>query len=323
MSVTDYLSQGAFIGFGKETTPDTPVTSSFYVPFSAPKWNPNLKWQTDESMVGSATVTRDLVPLVRYDELSFKHYLYLDSIGMQLVAILGGTDNVTGTGPYVHTVKLLNSPSTGYQAPTYTLDYFDSSQTRQIAASKLSKLELAWTADGTVEVTDTWMGFPENDISKPSPTASTASLVPGWGLAVTIGGTASNIMLSGSLTIDRGAEAIFVSSGLQSPHQIFQGPLTAKGKMKFLVEPGSINFFGNTGMTHDQQAVVLTFTDPVSGDILTFTTTKAQFNKPQLDPGKKYLAVDCEFTATDNTTDASTGVSPIQAALTNTQSTAY
>ena len=253
MSVVDYMVQQSFVGVGKETVYGTPVVPGFWFPIQSPKWTPKLKWLPDNSMVGSPTETRDLVPGVRFDEFTCKHHLYLDSIGNELLGILGADDVVTGTGPYVHTFKLLNNPS-GSQMPSYTIDYFDASQTRELSASRMATLELAWSADGDVEVTPTWICNPESNIDLPTQTLSTATFVPGWNLSVTINGVQSNIMVSGSLTISRGTASIWVSNGQQAPHINFAGPISAKGKAKFMVETSVTDFFAvDEGMGRAQQ----------------------------------------------------------------------
>jgi len=323
MAVVDYLTQQSWFGVAKETTPGTPVTTpQFFVPMRSPKLAPKLKWLPDNSMLGSPSFTNDLVPGKRYDDFSMKHGLYMDSIGHELMAILG-VDNVTGTGPYHHKFQLYNNPVAGGQPPSYTLDFFDGYQMRQLAGSKLNTLELNWSADGEVEVTPSWICQPEVDVVTPVNTPSTAHFVPGWDLGVTINSVASGIMVSGSLTISRNAEPIFVSDATQGAHQLFSGYITVKGKAKFLLESGTINFFGATGMARSQMPVVFNFTEPVSGSTLTFTMSACQFMNPTNDPGQKYVQVDTEFEGVGNTTDAVSSFSPIQATLTIPQSTPF
>lgn len=318
----DYLVANSFMGVGKETDYDTPVVPGFWIPFMSPKWTPKVKWLPDTSMVGSPVVTRDLVPGVRFDSYAFKHNLYLDSIGNQLLGILGAADVVTGTGPYVHTFKLLNNAATGSQPPSYTIDYFDASQTRQIAGAKMASLDLAFGAEVACTATSTYIGNPETDIDVPSQTPSTAHFVPGWDMAIEIDSVPSTILVSGSLNIDRGTAGIF-TSGQQGPHLVFSGPIKATGKAKFLIEAGATAFFSSVAVTRDQLPVVLTFTDPVSADTLALTMSACQFEDPVLDPGSKWLQVDVNFEAVSDTTDAVSGISPMAAVLTNSQSADY
>lgn len=319
----DFLVANGFFGLGKETTWDTPVVPGFWIPMQSPKWNPDEKWLMDESIVGSPVVTRDAVPGVRKDTFDLKHYVYPDSIGNFLVALLGGTDTVSGTGPFIHTVKLLNNAATASQPPSYTLDYFDSSQTRQIAGARIASTGLTWSADGTIECTSKFIGMPETDVSLPTQTLSQAHFVPGWGVSLSLAGTPLVTLVSGSLDITRvGTDAIFTATNQQGPHNIFSGPIQVKGKAKCLVETGAANFF-TTALARNQQVGVLTLTEPVSAATLALTMSAMQFMKPVLDDSKKWLMVDVDFEAIADPTDATTGISPLQAVLTNSQSTAY
>ena len=318
MAIVDFLTQQSFLGIGRETTYGTAVVPGFWIPMSSPKWTPKLKWLPDTSMTGTPALPRDLVPSVRYDEITYKHNLYMDSIGNELLAVLGAADVVTGTGPFHHNFKLLNNPATGSQPPSYTIDYFDASQARQAVASRMNQLEFSWSADGAIEVTPSWICNPETDVTLPTNVPTTASFAPGWDIVITINGTTSLIMVSGSLTITRGTASIFTSSGQQGPHLNFAGPVEAKGKAKFLVETGLSSFFsgavgGNNAMIRNPVPLVLTITEPVSGNTLAITQTTAQFQNPVLDPGQKYLQVDVEWTAVCNATDAVTTVPPDQA----------
>lgn len=318
----DYSVYEGFFGFGRETTWDTPVVPGFWVPYQTPTWDPTEKWLPDNSLAGSPVMTRDLVPGVRYDKMGLKHYMYLDSIGNLLLAALGAADAVTGTGPYVHTLKLLNNAAS--QTPSYTLNYFDGSITRQMAGARLASMNITWSGDGTVDITSTFIGMPQTNPSEPSITPSTAHFVPGWGVTLSVGGTASATIVSGSIDITRvDTAAIFTATNQQAPHNIFSGPLQVKGKGKFLVESGDTTFSYANALGRDQQINVLTFTEPVSADTLALTMSAVQFTDPKPDTSKKWLLADCSFEAVADTTDAVTGISPLAAVLTNNQSGAY
>lgn len=323
MPPQNYLTSGGYFGLGIETTFDTPVTPGFWIPYQTPKWDPDLKWLMDESIVGSPTVTRDAVPGVRKDMFNVKHYMYMDSIGNFLRAIFGGVDTVTGSGPFTHTIKLLNNNATASQTPSYTLDYYDSSQTRQMAGARLKSFDITWTADGTLECQSDWVSMPETDIGAPTQTPSTAHFVPGWGVNFSLGGVATATLLSGTITLTRvGTDAIFTAANTPNPHNIFAGPMQIKGKAKALVEASTFNFITNS-LSRDQLAQIVTFTEPVSGNTLALTMTASQFMKPVLDPSKKWLIVDVDFEAIGNTTDATSGISPGAAVLVNAQSSPY
>lgn len=317
----DYLVANQFFGLGKETTWDTPVVPSFWIPMSDPKWTPKLKFLTDEGMRGSPVVDYDEVPGVRNDEFSFKHSLYPDSFANVLVAALGGVDTVTGTGPFIHTVPLLNNAATGSQPPSYTIDYFDASQTRQMAGCRLNTLSITFGADVATEANTAFIGMPETDISIPTQSVTTAHMPPGWDTTLQLGTVMSQVIVSGELNIERSTEAIFTATGQQAPHNVFAGPLSVKGKVKFVIESGDSTFANS--LTRAQQVGLLTFIEPVSAATIRLQMSAMQFENPVLDISKKWLMVDADFVAVANTTDTATGFSPLKAIVTNAQSTAY
>jgi len=320
----DYAPSNGYFGLGVETAWDTPVVPGFWIPYKEWSWDPTLKWLADDSISGSPVVTRDLVPGVNYSKFSLKHKLFLDSIGNMLRGVFGGTDTVTGTGPYTHTIKLLNNSATASQPPSYTLDFFDGSVVRQVAGCRMPSLNITWSADGTVDCTSSFIGMPFTSPSAPTNTQSTAHMVPGWGVTISVSGTSSLTIVSGSLDITRvGTDPIFTGTNQQSPHNVFSGPLQIKGKGKFLIESGDSTFSYANALSRDQQATVLTFNEPVSAGTLAFTLTNTQFMDPKPDLSKKWLLADCTFEGVADSTDASSGISPGAVVLVNAQSTAY
>jgi hypothetical protein len=317
----DYLVANSFFGLGAETTWDTPVMPGFWIPMLDPKWTTKLKWLPDEALYGSPAHNRDQVPGPRYDEFSIKHSMYQDSIANFLRAALGSTDTVTGTGPYTHTIGLLNSPTTGSQPPSYTIDYFDASQTRQLAGSRLNTFTLTFGADVAVEAVSTFVCMPETDVTLPTQTLSTAHFVPGWDMVLDLGTVQSAVIVSGELSIERQTEAIFTATGQQAPHNVFAGPIIVKGKVKFVLEGGDATFANS--LVRDQFVAKLIFTDPVSAAAITFQMSAFQFMNPVLDISKKWLQVDAEFSAVDNSADALSGLSPLKAIVVNSQASAY
>lgn len=321
----DYLVANQFFGLGVETTFDTPVVPGFWIPFSDPKWDPKLKWQPDEGMQGSPVTNYDQVPLVEYSQWSMKHSMYPDSFPNFLRAALGGADTVTGTAaPYTHTVPLLNSAAVGSQPPSYTLDWFDAFQTRQMAGSRLSTFAMTFGADVAVECNTAFVGMIESDVSLPTNTPTNTHLAPGWDMTLSFGTVQALTVVSGELNIDRSTEAIFTATGTQAPRNIFAGPFDLKGKLKFVIESGTSSGYIANSLTRQQQVMNLVFTEPVSGATMTFQMSAVQLQNPLPDSSsKKWLQLDCDFVAVPNTTDATTGKSPLKFIGANSQSAAY
>src|SRR6185437_3869522 len=197
-----------------------------------------------------------------------------------------------------HTIKLLNNSATASQPPSYTLDFFDGSVVRQVAGCRMPSLNITWSADGTVDCTSSFIGMPFTSPSAPTNTQSTAHMVPGWGVTISVGGTSSLTIVSGSLDITR-----------VGTDPIFTGTIQIKGKGKFLIESGDSTFSYANALSRDQQATVLTFNEPVSAGTLAFTLTNTQFMDPKPDLSKKWLLADCTFEGVADSTDASSGIS--------------
>jgi hypothetical protein len=325
MPPTEYLVANQFFGLGKESVFNTPVVPGFWIPISDPKWEPKLKWQTDEGMRGSPVDNYDQVPLVEYNQFSFKTSVYPDSFPNLMMALLGGTDTVTGTAsPWTHTIPLLNSASTGSQPPSYTLDWFDGLQTRQIPGSRIASMTLTFGADVALECTPSFIGMLETDVSLPTNTPTTTHLGPGWDMSMLIGTVQVLTVVSGELTFERNTEALFTATGTQGPRNIFAGPFGVKGKGKFVIETGTSSAYIASALTRSQQVVSLVFTEPVSGFTQTFQISATQFQNPVLDStSKKWLQLDCDFSMVADTTDASSGYSPLKFITATGQSAAY
>src|SRR5581483_1904497 len=112
--------------------------------------------------------------------------------------MLLGQDTVTGTGPYVHTVKTAASP------PSYTLEWQNNTQTYLFPGARVSQLTLNFSArDGAL--TYTVQGQSKLGVTG-TPTTSTfttTTAVAGWQGSVTVGGSAPASLLEGSLTFQR------------------------------------------------------------------------------------------------------------------------
>jgi len=154
--------------------------------------------------------------------------------------------------------------------------------------------------------------------------------VPAWDTTITVGGTTFTYIATGELLLSRKTQPIF-TMGTQAPHVNFAGPLEVTGKFTAVVDSTSDSWStgsGATALTRSPQAVVITFSDPndATGGTqhsVSFTMTSAQFHNVKRTRGKEYTEVEVEFTANADTTDATTGYSPIATTTINGTSTAY
>ena len=332
-----YLVANSYLGImpevarGTLNTGGTPV----YIPVSAPQITPMQTFLRDEALRGSPVMVYDQVQGVRHDEYDAKFYLFADTFPNLVKAILGGTDTVTGAGPYTHNIKLLNNASIGSQPQSYSIMDFDGANYFTLLGAQADQLEISFGAEAAAESTVKFFTNPYTSGTSAtapfsSPSLSTVHMIPAWDTTITVAGTTYTYIQDGTLTLARKTAPIF-TMGAQAPYQNFAGPIEVTGKftavVNSLTDPWSTGS-GATALTRSPQALVITFTDPNDSISATqysvsFTMTQAQFQNVKRTRGKAYTEVEVEFTANADATDATTGYSPIQANIVNATSTAY
>ena len=332
-----YASRNGYLAVVKETSYGvTPTTGWTFIPVSDDvALALGQKFLANEALIGSPVATIDQVQGVRSDDITFKCGLYCDTFPLLVVAALGGTDTVTGSSPYTHTIKLLNSPSTGSQSPSFSIMLFDGANYWTMAGSRLDSLEIPFSSDGTADATVKFIGNPAASTTS-APTGATVTnpsaevMIPGWSFTATVATVLLPYIGSGTLTIARNTGAIF-AGGAQAAYDNFQGPIKVTGKMTAIVATQSDPWSAASpaqALTRDQVATILTFTDPndvtsATDHSISFTMTHTQFMEPARKQGKNYVEVDANFEGISNSTDATTGESPVQAAIINATASAY
>jgi hypothetical protein len=317
-----YASNQSFMGLIKEVVRGTALVANVWIPYKSPQLTPNLTYLGDEGYRGSPVVTYDEVLGIRNDTLEFSGDVHLDTFGHLVEGTLGGVDAVSGAGPYVHPIPLLNSATVGSQPPSYTVVDFDGFTAKQIAGAQMAMLDLDFTAAGAFGYKVKYIGQPFTTIATPGTNTYTGTdkMIAAWSNAVTIAAVSTALLVDGTCTIDRATEAVH-TQGQQGPAVVFSGPCKVTGKLTFLVATGDAIM--PAGLTYQPQALTFTFTDTASTHTCLLTMTKAQFENPKIDRGKIYDQVTVDYTAEANTTDAATGYSPVKFTITNSQSAAY
>lgn len=314
-----YMTASSFLGLGRESVIGTPVSPTVYLPVEAPDTEPKVTWLQDQGLRGSPVDLYGEQPGVQWEEISLKGNAFPDTIQHLFRAELGGTDAVTGTGPYTHTIKLLNSPTTGSQPPTYTLvDYDGTDYARQIAAARADTLDITFGTDAALGWAAKFVGNPQANIAKPSQSFSSELFVPSWNAAITVDAGAVATVENGEINIKRGTAPIHTMQGTADPYSNFAGPISVSGKLTMVYEAGNDTLA--SGTSRDPHIVVITLTEPVSGHSIAFTMSQLQYVDPKINRGKSYVEIDTAFNAEANTTDASSGYSPIKTVTINSVS---
>ena len=332
-----YLVANSYLGIMPEATRGTLNSGGtpVYIPVTAPQVTPMQTFLRDEALRGSPVMVYDQVQGVRHDEYDAKFYLFADTFPNLVKAVLGGTDTVTGAGPYTHNIKLLNNASIGSQPQSYSIMDFDGANFFTLLGAQADQLEISFGAEAAAEATVKFFTNPYTSGTSATspfsaPSLSTVHMIPAWDTVISVAGTPYTYIQDGTLTIARKTAPIF-TMGTQAPYQNFAGPIEVSGKFTAVVNSTSDSWSTGTGataLTRSPQALVITFTDPndSSGGTqfsVSFTMTQAQFQNVKRTRGKAYTEVEVEFTANADATDATTGYSPIQANIINATAAPY
>ena len=332
-----YASKNGYLAIVKETTyATTPTTGWSFLPVAEDVAIAlGQKFLANEALTGSPVMTIDQVQGVRSDDITFKCSIYADTFPLLLVAALGGADTVTGATYYTHVIKLLNSPTTGSQPPSFSIMLFDGANYWTLAGCRLDTLTIPFSSDGVVEATAKFIGNPAASTTA-APTGATVAnpsaevMIPGWSAIVNIASTPIAYVQSGELVIARNTAALF-AEGSQSAYVNFAGPIKVTGKMLAIVATQADPWSAASpaqALTRDQLATVITFTDPndVTATVnhsVAFTMSKTQYMEPKRTQGKVFVEVEANFEAISNATDTASGLSPISTTTINAVSAAY
>lgn len=319
-----FMSANAYFGLAAEAVYGTAASVTTFTPMdNSSKVTAKVTWLNDADFRGSPVGSYDQVPGVRSDEFAGKSYLYNDVFPQLVRAALGSSDTVASVGPstWTHTIGLQNQANTGSQMPSYTVWADTVDATYQLTASRLSDLSLTFASNAAVESSFTFMGNIYSVVASVAANESTQHLIPAWNCAASIAGASVAVIESGSLDIKRNTAPIY-TLGQQGPYNNFAGPIDVSGKFVFIVEAGEQ--FQANALTRDEQQLILQFTDPVTSNSITFTSSATQLENPQIDLSKNYVTLAFDAYMVGNLTDTvTTGYSPIKCVVKNNVSTAY
>lgn len=302
------------VGAAKETVKGTAVAATAFPALKKfdPAWKQNKA--LDEGWRGSMGKEFGQQNTTRSTEIDMAGDVFVDTFGWVLGSILG-SDTVTGPGPYVHTMALMNTADGQPTSQTWT-DNEMGIQGRQYPGAQCTELTIKFDASGLLNFDAKYLSFIGATSATPAASYSTLVPVPSFLGALTIAGSGVTSLESMEIALKReNPEAIF-TIGSQDPYQVHVGGLSVTTKCTFVAQDESrlLSYLNNT-----QEAVVVTFTQS-AGQILKLQMTQHYFDDSKLMRGKSYATVEATGKAMFNTTDATVaggGLSPIQAVLTN------
>ena len=337
-----YLVANSYLGIlpeatrGVLNTAGTPV----YIPVTGPQVTPQQTFLRDEALRGSPVMLYDEVQGVRHDEYDAKIYLFADTFPYLVKSILGGTDYVTGAGPYVHNLLLLNDATIGSQPESFSILDFDGANFFTMLGAQADQLEVSFGAEAAAESTVKFFANPyTSSTTAPTPFGapdlSDVHMIPAWDTSITFGPTGGsqttvNYISDGTITLARKTAPIF-TMGAQAPYQNFAGPIDVSGKFTAVVDSDADVWSTGTtadALSYSPQSLSIKFTDPNDADGATqfsieFAMYNVQFMNVKRTRGKAYTEVEVEFSARANAVDADLGYSPLVAIITNATPDAY
>ncbi|QAY16125.1 major tail protein [Arthrobacter phage Sonali] len=295
-----------WLGIAKEVTSGTAIAApTVWIPVDSPKYSPKVTTLTDQNLRGLMGSDFQQVQGMKYNEISYKTFIYQDSVYQHFQAMLGTTDAVTGTAPTVtHKTSLLNT-SPG-QTPSFTLFLAQGDKTVQIPGCSLQDLKFNGKANEAPSIEATWVGLPEAFITNPTNTPTTLAPYPPTTMSCTVGGnTALNKYTSVSIDFKRETAPVASLTGTAAPLSIYNGPLSVSGSLEAIyqgsVDNDLVNLLANT---QPSLSVALTMAgDPTRP--LTIQMSKVAYDSAEpAGSNTSWMTISSNFKALMNATDA-------------------
>jgi hypothetical protein len=233
------------------------ATPTLFIPCDTPVWHPVFAELSDGALRGSMATEYQSINGLRYDTVTFKTMMYLDSVFFLLRSALGLPDVLTGASdPYTHKTSL-QSGNNGQPAGTTVFFYDAQGKSWQMPGAQIQTLKITGDISGLVSVDITYAGLPAVPITPPSNTPTVAKPMPSWNSTISIAGVANTAFSAFDITITRASEMIPTITGTQSPFAIFGGPVTVAAGYTAVyqgsTDVGLVNY-----LTNVQPAIVIT-----------------------------------------------------------------
>ncbi|PJM98130.1 hypothetical protein CG740_37235 [Streptomyces sp. CB01201] len=310
----------SFLGIAKETTFGTAVAATNFIPVKSMKPKDKQTLLDDAGMRGSMVDSYGKISGPLTSEYDFDGDVFPDTVGFPLAGVLGDVTTTGASAPYTHAMAVLNT-GTG-QPPSYTLSDYYTITTRQYAGAKISEVGLKFSGDGLLTYSAKAVALGSAPASAPTPSYTAVPPIAGWVGAVTIGGSASTILIDGECSIKRPVDVIHTVDGTAAPYALWSGAVSVNGKLTLVMEDDTqlLNYLNNS-----QPSLDINYSQGAAAALVQVKLhmTKCAFTDAEIDRGKDYIALSVNYEAVANTTDVggSGGYSPIKVTLQNALAT--
>lgn len=311
----------SYLGIALESVKGTVVAPTEFIPTMKDKLKPVdiIDPLYDEGLRGSLVKNYNYIQGRTRSTVDFGGSVFIDTAGWAIAGLLG-SETVTGSGDFVHTISLKNASAVGADAqpPSYTLTDFYAANVRSYPGCQFSDFSLKFNADGMLEYDAKSTGWSSSVVSTPTPSFSTVLPTPVWRGTVSVGGSLLATAMTGNIDMKRPATPIYGISATQDPYQVFLGPLEVTGKITFVMDNDSqlLNFLNNT-----QPSLEFVWNYGSGADELAIVANlaKGAYTTGVIERGDDFVKVTVDINAQSTTADAgpSGGYSPIAWTLLN------
>lgn len=209
----------------------------------------------------------------------------------------------------------------GTRWPSYSLTTDDGVEVLGWPGCILGQLKITVAADGGVQLTGTWNGYPPAAASSFAEAQTSAQPLAGWGWQITTAGGASTRGITLDLALTRPLDIIPCLNGQQAPLVIAAGPMKTTGRYKAIFDTAADLDLYRQAL---QQPAVWTFGQPVlqGGASIQVTLTRSGWTDGTVSLEEQYLVADFKLSGIANAVDSpSSGVA--QASLRNWYQSSY
>jgi hypothetical protein len=318
-AITERYGSLSATGLSKEVTFGTPVAATSWLPMTGNTMEQDPGWFSPELMMA----VRDQHVFNLQGEAKFAGAIegpLFPSNAMELIASAIGTDAVTGTGPYVHTLTPANTLS------SLTIEKnLGNYQSLQFAGSKVSKLSVkAAAGNEAVSIAADMMAQSAAILATPTAVSVTNELPFVFSEAsVTFASNARADVTSATIDIDNGLKETYTFSGLHGPSFLSPVSLHVSGTVDVVWSSLNSGTYGDYSTLANQTlgSIAIGFNHPGgSGYGITFSMPQVVLSKYTNDV--KFSDIILSSWTYEASLSLSAGHT-IQAAVTNGVSTAY
>lgn len=318
-----FASAQQFTGIAKEAQQGTPIPMTATLPTDKFDNDDKYTLLEDNASRGSFVEAYDQIQGPGHSECTIAGPVYSDTVGWLAAGILGDYA-VSGAGPYIHTMSLLNGGASNGQPTSYTLTDYTGIGThggRAWPGQVFESLMLKWTADGLFMYEAKSKGWLSTPLAAtPAAAPSVIEAGPGWKIAPTLAAAPVVDMPNAEITITRKIQVIDTSDGTQNPYFIRAGKVGVAFKFsRVAADESALTKY----LTNVIEAFVATLNKGTT-DIVSFQITKAAYKVAKRNLSKEAVEFDVEGISLGSTADAgaSGGYSPIKVTITNSVATA-